>query len=246
MEETKQEPDSFLKDLKSNIKLRLGNKLIFSYIITWCVWNWRFLFFVILSGKSVELKLSTYTDYLSYWDPFIPLIGVTFYYLALDWLEGFFLSISKWGVDFRLQKHIEIEVLKIEAEIEISQERIDLINEFAKTNNENIDQAVEMREKLQKLEESNADLQERMKGVKTTSGSGPVPSNDPRTKTILAYFETNKPLKEAFFKHANSKTLFQKSDLNPEIGNSFIELDLLDKDWKLTRLGNDVFYKLLS
>jgi len=167
MEDTKQESDSFLNDLKSNIKLRLGNKLIFSYLITWCIWNWKFLLFIIFSGKSVEEKLSTYSVYLSNWDPFIPLIGVAFYYLVLDWLEGCFLFVSKGGVNFRLQRYIEIEALKIEAEVEIAQERIDIINEFAKTNTEDLDQAVEIREKLQKLEESNNELQERMKRVKT-------------------------------------------------------------------------------
>lgn len=168
-EDKKQESDSFLEDLKRSIRLRLGNKLIFSYIITWCIWNWKFLFFIIFSGKPVELKLSTYSKYFSTYDAFMPIIGVVFYYLILDWFEGIFLSISQKGVNFRLQRHTEIERLKIEAEIEISKKRLNIITEFAQTNKQELNQAVEINEKLKKLERTTNELQVRMQNVKTIS-----------------------------------------------------------------------------
>lgn len=78
-----------VKELIDAIKNRLNSSITGSYILSWLVVNWKFIFILIVSPLPVMERISLAEQNLNYWIGFgVPLVFMVFYVLGLPFLDS--------------------------------------------------------------------------------------------------------------------------------------------------------------
>jgi hypothetical protein len=118
--------DDLIKSMKAHLYDRVSSPLMFSFLCSWAIWNYRLLI-IVLSGADPEKKFAqiealpskSYLLHLfSDWPPeaywlcngfAAPLLTTLFYLLILPWFEAKALKIS-------LEKSVKLKRIKLAAE----------------------------------------------------------------------------------------------------------------------------------
>jgi hypothetical protein len=122
-----------LKDVFSNVKDRLSNPLIFSFIISWLIYNWEITvallwydkFQIQAEGcKSIFEFIQNKLDN-KFWSTILPLIVALIYTLGFPYLKGLINILNKIALNFtkknemKYVKEVTIEKIKqLEKELE--------------------------------------------------------------------------------------------------------------------------------
>lgn len=78
-----------VKELVEAIKNRLNSSITGSYILSWLVVNWKFIFILFVSPLPVLERINLAEQNLNYWIGFgVPLVFMIFYVLGLPFLES--------------------------------------------------------------------------------------------------------------------------------------------------------------
>lgn len=142
-----------LSDLTDSVNERIKHPLLFSFLISWLVVNWK-IALILFSNKTVNNKILDIQVYLSFNDGFIyPLIFSLFYALVLPfisvYLERFLIKVQ----NLKIENNFKIESKKIKEELNIVANRLEL--EDKRSKEKNLESLREELENLKKINEEN-------------------------------------------------------------------------------------------
>ncbi len=115
-----------IKELLDPVKARLNNSIIGSFIISWCIVNWKFLYELIVSNLPSSERITLAESQLNHYYAWIlPTIATIFYIFLLPRIENYISSINKSIV-------LEREKSLVDLEISVVKEKTRLARESAK------------------------------------------------------------------------------------------------------------------
>lgn len=119
--------NNFFKEISMEIKNRIKSKIIFSYLFSWIILNWKTILYLFLSDDSIEVKIKVNNPYIvfSYLGPFI---GVFIYIVVIPPISILMTLFTNW-----ITKRIEIR--KIKQELDLKAKELQLRSEYIENRN---------------------------------------------------------------------------------------------------------------
>lgn len=114
---------SLIDYFTSNTRERMNNKFIYSFVVSWLIFNFKGIAYFIFANVKIDEKLKTITDeYIcDGWSWVAPLLFALFYVLALPYIQN--------GIDMLTAKSNKIRVdLSNEKEIGILKQKLKVVN----------------------------------------------------------------------------------------------------------------------
>lgn len=162
---TEKENNQFINDVKDTVKNRLSNPVFFSYLFSWIIYNWDFISFMMFSNKTIEKKLTTYNEYISFWGWIVPILGVVVYLIILNYIDILFFKISKHGYEQKIEFLKQRSKIKIASEVSITKKKIALLKQ--QIDADEIDVLINERDRLASdLHTANYDISEKNSTIK--------------------------------------------------------------------------------
>lgn len=151
-----------IRDLIDTSKERIKNPFVGSYVIAFCIVNWKSIFLLFFSNGSIEYKLCVIQIEYSVWDLLYPIIISLVYVIGLPWLNNLLDCLTKKAKDIKRRKQnlLNIKSLrqkKTEAELE---------NKIAQTKAQTIELS-ELKEKILKLENESRSFESERNSLKS-------------------------------------------------------------------------------
>lgn len=133
----------FIKEVTKELSNRIKSKLIFSYVFSWIILNWKPLFYLFFSTASVEDKIKLGNTKMVF-EGCYPLFGVLIYVVIIPPLSILFTVITNW-----ISK--ELEIAKVKQELHLKEKEFKLRQGFIENRN-NYYQAIENEPLILRLE----------------------------------------------------------------------------------------------
>lgn len=133
----------FLKKFTEEFSNRIKSKLIFSYVFSWLIVNWKPLFYLLFSTASVEDKIKP-TNHNLVFESLLPFIGVFIYVIVIPPLSILLTLIANW-----ISKGLEIA--KIKQELDLKDNELKLRQKYIENRNKYYD-AIETEPLILRLE----------------------------------------------------------------------------------------------
>lgn len=222
--------------ISKTIEERMTNPLVGTFAISWLIFNWRPILFLIFSKRDIEHKIF-YIKYqfsnpcnILVW----PLIIALFYVLALPYITAYIESLIKKALDKKAKNQLERDIQTIKDENELALENIrleknktDLLE--ANNHNKTIETLNETVKKLQnELTESHKQLeQERVNNIERVAKINA--EHDKRYNAVQE--ELDELIK--IYNEAND----ERNTLERELAGKGI--DLINAQKEITRLKNN-------
>lgn len=193
---TEKENNQFIDDVKDTVKNRLSNPVFFSYLFSWIIYNWDFISFMMFSNKTIEKKLTTYNEYISFWGWIVPIFGVVVYLIILNYIDIVFFKISKHGYEQKIEFLKQRSKIKIASEVSITKKKIALLKQ--QIDADEIDVLINERDRLASdLHTAKYDISEKNSTIKELEKKLEESYNHDSLETSLLSSLTNyKPNKE--------------------------------------------------
>lgn len=164
-----------VSDIYIELKDRLSSPIFFSFIISWCVINWRVII-GLLFYKSSDLKIDGYSSYIDlistnyHWSNtiIIPLTSAllyTFFYpIVRNCIYAFNTWTKKWGNNWnlKLSRTSNISIGKYIALRDTYKERTELLNKVLTEEGEYLNQIETLRNDVLKVQEENISLKQQI------------------------------------------------------------------------------------
>lgn len=116
-----------LESIKSYTKSRINNPLILAYLISWVVFNWKFLLYMIFSDLKIEERFHHVDEYLDCWSWCAPGLAMVFYTFGMDWIEGWADKLKIKGLKFRRDQRKNDIIDRLKRDQDIADEKIKLL-----------------------------------------------------------------------------------------------------------------------
>lgn len=127
---------SLISLLTANTRERLNSKFIFSFVISWAVFNFKGIAYFIFANVPIAKKLDTISiDYIgNAWSWVVPILFAIFYVVALPYIQNYF---DKWTAKANIERVAAVnkkELDELNHKINIAEKKIELSdkeNEFS-------------------------------------------------------------------------------------------------------------------
>lgn len=117
---------NILESISKSAEERIRNPFIGAFTISWLIFNWQFIYYILFSDKKVEEKLLfVVKNFHNYWYILVfPLLSSLFYLLIVPYVN---LWTDKFVKKSKKQRELEIhenDKIKIQRETEIAKENV--------------------------------------------------------------------------------------------------------------------------
>lgn len=114
----------FFRSFSDSARDRLKNPVIGAFILSWTIINWKVIFILIFSVKSIEEKIDSIDANYSGWNSnfWLPLVISVFYIVILPYIMALFDSLAVWAVNRRKEISHEHKIEDIHNKQELAAE----------------------------------------------------------------------------------------------------------------------------
>lgn len=232
---TKNTCSDFTQDFKDAVMKRLGNPIVFTFLFSWCVVNWRFIAMLCFSKLAMAQRIEVIEEkYINWSNNFIlPLVFALIYLFGMPWILAGYSWLSGFATNKRHKIECTQETIRIGQEKDLAHKQFDLTK--IRTGNKSLEEMQqELRDTTAKLEQRDIDIKslEQQQSIFNQEHEDLKKANESTARVKEEYRVRAAALEESYkaLEKRESELLKEKQQLEEDLAVERGELEIISTE----------------